>query len=146
LQNSRFFRNLAPESICKVASLCREVAFEIGESVFKQGDSGEYLYIIVEGRVHLERAINMGNRRGSVAIDTLGKGRTMGCWSAVLGESHALMSTATCQQPTVVLIINGRDLRRMMMETSSFGFEIMERLCFLLRNRLQAAYGAMDRF
>jgi signal-transduction protein with cAMP-binding, CBS, and nucleotidyltransferase domain len=146
LQDSRFFRNLAHESICKVASLCREAAFETGESVFKQGDSGEHLFIIVEGQVHLERAINMGNRRGSVVIDTLGKGRTLGCWSAVLGEPHALMSTATCQKPTVLLMINGRDLRQMMMEKSSFGFEMMERLCFLLRDRLQAAYGAMDRF
>jgi signal-transduction protein with cAMP-binding, CBS, and nucleotidyltransferase domain len=146
LQNSRFFGNLAHGSICKVASLCREAAFATGESVFKQGDSGEHLYIIVEGQVHLERTINMGNRKGSLVIDTLGKGRTLGCWSAVLGEPHALMSTATCQNPTVLLMINGCDLRQMMMEKSSFGFEMMERLCFLLRDRLQAAYGAMDRF
>lgn len=146
LHDSRFFGNLAHESICKVASLCRVAAFETGESVFKQGDSGEHLYIIQTGRVHLERAMDMGNRKGRVIIDTLGKGRTFGCWSAVLGEPHVLMSTATCQKPTVLLMIKGRDLRQMMMEKSSFGFEIMERLCFLLRNRLQAAYGAMDRF
>jgi signal-transduction protein with cAMP-binding, CBS, and nucleotidyltransferase domain len=146
LQNSRFFKNLAYESVCKVASLCREAAFETGVSVFKQGDSGEHLYIIQKGRVHLERAMNMGDRRGSVVIDTLGKGRTFGCWSTLLGESHVLMSTATCQKPTVLQMINGLDLRQMMMEKSSFGFEMMERLCFLLRDRLQAAYGAMDRF
>lgn len=146
LHDSKFFRNLAHESICKVASLCREAAFETGESVFKQGASGEHLYIIQKGQVHLERAMNMGSRRGRVIIDTLGKGRTFGCWSALLGESHVLMSTATCQKPTVLLKINGRDLRQMMMEKSSFGFEMMERLCFLLRDRLQAAYGAMDRF
>jgi CRP-like cAMP-binding protein len=146
LQNSRFFRNLAHESVCKVATLCREAAFETGEAVFKQGDSGEHLYIIVEGQIHLERAMNMGNRKGSIVIDTMGKGRTLGCWSTLLGESHVLMSTATCQKPTVLLMINGRQLRQMMMEKSSFGFEMMERLCFLLRDRLQAAYGAMDRF
>lgn len=146
LHDSRFFRNLAHESIGKVASLCRETTFESGESVFKQGDSGEHLYTIRTGQVHLERAMNMGNRSGRVIIDALGKGRTFGCWSALLGEPHVLMSTATCQKPTTLLIINGRDLRQMMMEKSGFGFEIMERLCFLLRDRLQAAYGAMDRF
>lgn len=146
LHSSRFFKNLAHESVCKVASLCREAAFETGESLFKQGDFGKHLYIIQKGQVLLERAMNMGNRRGSVVVDTLGKGRTLGCWSTLLGEPHELMSTATCQKPTAVLMINGSDLRQMMTEKSSFGFEMMERLCFLLRDRLQAAYGAMDRF
>ena len=146
LQNSKFFRNLADENIRKVASLWRTVTYSTGEAVFKQGDYGEHLYLIVEGQIHLERSMNMGNRRGRALIDTLGKGRTLGCWSALLGEPHVLMSTASCQKPTSLLVLTGRDLRRMMTENKSFGFDIMERLCFLLRDRIQAAYGAMDRF
>lgn len=146
LQYSIFFRNLPDESIRKVASLCRAVTYEAGESVFKQGDYGEHLYTIAQGQVHLERSMNMGNRKGRVLIDTLGKGRTLGCWSALLGESHVLMSTATCQKPTLLLELKGCDLRRMMTEKIGFGFDIMERLCFLLRDRIEAAYGAMDRF
>jgi CRP-like cAMP-binding protein len=145
LQGSKFFRNLVDESIHKVASLCRKVSFEAGESVFKQGDYGEHLFIIIEGQVHLERSMNIGARKGRVLIDSLGKGRTFGCWSALLGEPHVLMSTAACQKPTLLLMIKGRDLRQMMTENISFGFDIMERLCFLLSDRIQAAYGAMDR-
>jgi CRP-like cAMP-binding protein len=146
LQNSKFFRNLADESIQKVALLCQEVSFETGESVFIQGDYGEHLYIVVEGQVHLERSMNMGDRKGRVLIDTLGKGRTLGCWSSLLGEPHVLMSTATCQRPTTLLAIRGRDLRQTMTESIAFGFDVLERLCLLLRDRIQAAYGAMDRF
>jgi CRP-like cAMP-binding protein len=145
LQNSRFFCNLADENIEKVAQLCQEVAFDTGESVFEQGDYGEHLYIIVEGQVHLERSMNMGDRKGKVLIDTLGKGRAFGCWSTLLGESHVLMSTATCQRPTILLAIRGRDLRQTMTQSITFGFDIMERLCLLLRDRIEAAYGAMDR-
>jgi hypothetical protein len=32
-----------------------------------------------------------------------------------------------------------------MEEDTQFGFFILERLCFLLRERIQAAYGAMDK-
>ncbi|MGD9364254.1 MAG: cyclic nucleotide-binding domain-containing protein [Desulfobacteraceae bacterium] len=145
LQNSRFFCNLADESIEKVAQMCQEVAFDTGESVFKQGDYGEHLYIIVEGQVHLERSMNMGNRKGRVLIDSLGKGRAFGCWSSLLGEAHVLMSTATCQRPTTLLKIKGRDLRQTMTQSITFGFDVMERLCLLLRDRIEAAYGAMDR-
>lgn len=146
LQNSQFFRNLAHENLRKVASLCREVNFEAGDWVFKQGDYGEHLFIIVEGLIHLERSMNMGGRKGQVTIDTLGKGRTLGCWSALLGEPHALMSGAICEKPSHLLKIRGDALRQMMTENISFGFDLMERLCFLLRDRIQAAYGAMDRF
>lgn len=145
LQNSRFFCSLADETIEKVAQLCQEVAFDTGESVFKQGDYGEHLYIIIDGQVFLERSMNLGGRKGRVLIDTLGKGRALGCWSTLLGEPHVLMSTATCQRPTTLLTIKGRDLRQAMTQSITFGFDVMERLCLLLRDRIQAAYGAMDR-
>ncbi|MDJ0782825.1 MAG: cyclic nucleotide-binding domain-containing protein [Desulfosarcinaceae bacterium] len=146
LKNSKFFRNLEDDSLRQVATLCRAVSFDAGDWVFKQGDYGEHLYIIVEGHIHLERAMTMGAREGHVIIDTLGKGRTLGCWSALLGEPHILMSGAVCEKPSLLLKIKGNDLRRMMTERIDFGFDVMERLCFLLRDRIQAAYGAMDRF
>ncbi len=145
LQDSKFFRDMAFEDIQSVASLCRVASYKAGECIFKQGDYGEYLCIIAQGQIHLERSMNVGDRKGRVLIDTLGKGRTLGCWSALLGEPHIMMSSAICQKPTTVMVLTGRDLRQMMKEKTSFGFNIMERLCFLLRDRIQAAYGAMDR-
>ena len=146
LQNSKFCHNLAPEHLSKVASLCSEMDLDAGEWVFKQGDVGEHLYIIMDGYVHLERAMTVGEREGHITIDTLGRGRTLGCWSALLGEPHVLMSGAICDKPSRLLKIKGTDMRSMMTADIQFGFDLMERLCFLLRDRIQAAYGAMDRF
>jgi len=146
LQHSHFFSNLGLDDIGQVASLCRRVTYDQGDYVFRQGDHGEHLYVIADGLVHLERRVNLGNRQADVLIDTLGKGRTLGCWSALLGEPHVLMSSACVQKPTAVVELSGPALRRMMAANAAFGFNIMERLCFLLRERIQAAYGAMDRF
>jgi hypothetical protein len=55
------------------------------------------------------------------------------------------MSSATCQKPTRVAAIKGSDLRQMMIDNSKLGFNILERLCFLLRDRIQSAYGAMEK-
>ena len=93
----------------------------------------------------MERSIDLGNRKGNVVIEALGKGRILGCWSTLLGESHFLMSSATCQKPTKVAAIKGSDLRQMMIDNSKLGFNILERLCFLLRDRIQSAYGAMEK-
>ncbi|MEJ2641472.1 MAG: cyclic nucleotide-binding domain-containing protein [Desulfosarcinaceae bacterium] len=146
LRDSKFFRNLAEKNLHRVASLCQAESHDAGDWVFEQGAVGEHLYIIVKGYIHLERAMTVGDREGHVIIDALGKGRTLGCWSALLGEPHVLMSTAVCQKPSLLLKIKGDDLRQMMMDSIDFGFDLMQRLCFLLRDRIEAAYGAMDRF
>jgi hypothetical protein len=34
----------------------------------------------------------------------------------------------------------------MMTKNTEFGFNLLEKLCFLLRDRIQAAYGALEKF
>jgi hypothetical protein len=54
------------------------------------------------------------------------------------------MSSAVCRKPTKVLLIKGTDLRQMMMEDNNLGFNLLERLSFLLLDRLRGAYKAME--
>ncbi|MCP4369355.1 MAG: Crp/Fnr family transcriptional regulator [Deltaproteobacteria bacterium] len=145
LETCEFFGILEKNHIELIAGLCIVNQYKGGEYVFCQDDFGEHLYIIAKGHIFLERSIDLGNRKGNVVIETLGKGRVLGCWSTLLGEPHILMSSASCQKPTTVVTIRGSDLREMMIDNSKLGFNILERLCFLLRDRIQAAYGAMEK-
>jgi len=145
LETCELFKGLEKTHIEQIAGLCTLKQFKSGEYVFCQGDFGEHLFIIIEGHIFLERSIDLGNRKGNVVIEALGKGRVLGCWSSLLGVSHILMSSATCQKPTKAAAIRGSDLKKMMTENSKFGFNILERLCFLLRDRIQSAYGAMEK-
>lgn len=145
LRNCEFFKWLENPEISQIADLCRIKTCAQGEYVFKQGDLGEHLYVIAKGQVFLERSIDLGTRTGKVVIETLGTGRVLGCWSTLLDKPHILMSSAVCQTSTDIVSFNGSDLRQIMIGNAEFGFSIMERLCFLLRDRIQAAYGAMER-
>jgi CRP-like cAMP-binding protein len=145
LRESSFFKGLDDDVIRKIASLGTAVSFKGGEHVFHQGDFGEKIYIIAEGYVLLERATDLGARQGRVVIDALGKGQFLGCWSTLLNEPHILMSSASCQKPTTVISIRGSDLREIMLGNFELGFRVMERLCFQLRDRIQAAYGALEK-
>jgi hypothetical protein len=89
--------------------------------------------------------VDLGTKKGSVLIEALGKGRVLGCWSTLLDMPHILMASATCQKPTSIIAMQGSDLRKLMIGNTELGFNIMERLCFLLRDRVQAAYGAMEK-
>jgi CRP-like cAMP-binding protein len=145
LQSCEFFKGLEKNDIKNIAALCQEETYGAGEYVFSQGDFGEHLYIIFQGRVFLERSADLGARKGSVVIGILGKGRVFGCWSSLLDEPHTLMSSAASEKETRVLVMKGSDLRDMMVQNIELGFSILERLCFLLRNRIQDAYGALEK-
>lgn len=145
LKNSSFFEGLDDPAIRKIAGLGRVISLKGGEYVFRQGDFGAAIYIIVDGYVLLERATDLGTRDGRVVIDALGKGRFLGCWSTLLNEPHVLMSSASCQKPTTVISIDGAGLREIMLGDFAFGFQIMERLCMQLRDRIKAAYGALEK-
>jgi CRP-like cAMP-binding protein len=145
LEGCEFFKGLGTEDLSLIASICEVKTVPAGEALFQQGDYGELLFVIAEGTVHLERSMTIGQRKGKVVIETLGKGRVLGCWSTLLAEAHIVMSTALCQRPTTVLVMRGERLRKLMTDNRELGFNVLERLCFLLRDRIQAAYGAMDK-
>jgi CRP-like cAMP-binding protein len=144
LQRCDLFSGLSVRQIDDIARLGHFETYPAGENILNQGDFGEQLYIIAEGTVVLERSIDLGTRKGSVVIGLLGRGRALGCWSTLLGEPHNLMSTARCRKPTRAVVIQGQALREMMLQDLDLGFKVLERLCFILRDRIHSAFGALE--
>jgi CRP-like cAMP-binding protein len=144
LEKCELFSGLNKGEVEKIAGLGHLETYEAGENMLNQGDFGENLYIIAEGMVVLERSIDLGTRRGSAVIGLLGRGRALGCWSTLLGEPHTYMSSAKCRKPTKAVVIKGQSLREMMLGNLTLGFKVLERLCFILRDRIHGAFGAME--
>jgi CRP/FNR family cyclic AMP-dependent transcriptional regulator len=144
LGNCELFRDLDTKEIEKIAMLCHFETFEAGDSILNQGDFGDTLYIIEEGHVFLERTIDLGTSKGNVIIGLLGKGRALGCWSTLLGQAHTLMASTRCRRSARVIAFKGLALREMMLDDPKLGFKVLERLCFILRDRIQGAYGALE--
>jgi CRP-like cAMP-binding protein len=145
LKQCLFFKDLEKCDLQKVTSLCKSKDFDIGMPIFQQGDQGDCLYVIVEGMVDLQRSVTLSGRVGEVVIEKLGRNRVLGCWSTLLNEPHILMSSAVCQKPTKVIVLKGSELRHLMEKEAALGFNILERLCFLLRDRIEHAYGALEK-
>ena len=145
LERCEFFKGLDTTHLDEITNLCQIRTYEPGECVFSQGDFGEHLYIIAEGHIFLERSMDLGMRKGNAVIGVLGKGRVLGCWSTLLGEPHNLMSSAVCQKPTRLVVIKGTDLRDMMVNNNEFGFNLLEKLCFLLKERIYGTIGALEK-
>jgi len=145
LEECDFFRGLEKSHLQEIAGLGRLEEYEPGQYIYRQGESGEYIYVVVEGHVHLERSLDLGSRKGSVVIAMLGKCKVFGCWSTLLGKPHKYMSSASCHKGTRLIAMKGSELRSVMLRNSSMGFIVLENLCLTLRERIQGVYGAMER-
>ena len=145
LERCELFSGLEKRDIEKISGLCQLKAYSPGEYIFRQGELGECLYIIAEGHVFLERALDLGPRKGNAVVAILGRGRVLGCWSTLLDEPRNLMASATCQKATRVVVMNGSDLRNMMLRNIELGLNVFRKLCYILRDRIQGAFGAMEK-
>jgi CRP-like cAMP-binding protein len=145
LEKCELFKDLEKVDIEKIAGLCQVENFGAREYIFHQGDVGEKIYIVTEGSVFLERSVDLGSRKGNRVIGIFGIGKAFGCWSAILDEPHDLMSSAICKNAANIVSISGTRLRKVLLEDPELGFKVMEKICLLLRDRIQDAWGAMER-
>jgi CRP/FNR family cyclic AMP-dependent transcriptional regulator len=145
IENCELFKGLNTIELEGITKLSQVEMYEAGDKIFNQGNFSDKLYIIAEGHVFLERSIDLGKRKGNVTLSLLGRGRALGCWSTLLGEVYPLMSSAICKEHTKVVVMRGPALREMILSDFHLGFKVMERLCSILRDTLQGAYGAMEK-
>ena len=145
LAQAELFKGLEEGDIERLVDLCSEMSYTAGAYPFRQGDLGDNIYVIAEGQICLERTRDLGERSAKVVVASLGKGKVFGCWSTLLGEAHYLLCSALCSKATRILVLNGADLRKEMLGNTKLGCRVLERLCFLLRERLHGVYGAMEK-
>lgn len=145
LENCELFNGLKKDDIEKIAGLCRMQTYEPGEYVFHQGETEENIYIVTQGNIFLERSVDIGPRKGNAMIGIFGAGRAFGCWSTIIGEPHNLMSSAICKNSAKIIVMSGANLRNVMLKDTELGFKVMEKICLLLRERIQDAWGAMEK-
>ncbi|MFH0811225.1 MAG: cyclic nucleotide-binding domain-containing protein [Pseudomonadota bacterium] len=145
LLQCELFGKLTAEEIQPIAMLCQQEHYEAGEAIYVQGNRGNKIYIIEDGQVTLERLVDLGERKAAVKIATLSRGRAFGCWSAVLGESRNFMSSAVGNRKTQVVSIECAALRTALQNNLPAGFKVMERLAFMLGDRLHNVFGALEK-
>ncbi len=133
LQTMRFTRGMRPEHLAKLASIAFESNFAEGAKVFSEGDLGDVLYLIREGRVSLEMHVP---GRGRITILTIGPGQILG-WSAMFPHKRKTASARTLMA-TQAIAINTLQLREVCHQDHDFGYEVMWRVADVIADRLKA--------
>jgi signal-transduction protein with cAMP-binding, CBS, and nucleotidyltransferase domain len=148
LRMCELFNELSDNELGSIAKLGRIEKFEPGEKIYEQGSIGTKLYILSQGRVTLERKVDLGGHRVAnltvFALKEQTNRRLMGGWSALVGEQHIQMCSGVCEKPTRVISMRCSDLRKTIIKNSTIRIKILEKLILLLRDRIYSSYGAIE--
>jgi CRP-like cAMP-binding protein len=108
------------------------VEWQQGETIFREEDAREFLYLVIEGRVALEVDVPP---RGRMRILTLEPGDAFG-WSSIFYQKPKTAG-ATASQPTRALALDASRLRELSETDTRFGYWLACRLLEVVTARLK---------
>jgi len=128
-----FFEDLSPENLELVAGCGRNVVFEPGAYLTREGEPADCFYLIRKGRVSVEIHMPPG---GATVIQTAGEGEVVGVsW---LFEPHRWNFDVRATETTRALHFDTACLKRKCENDPRFGYLVMSKFSALLMERLQA--------
>ena len=141
-----FFRDLAQGDTRLLTGCAKNVRFEAGQVIFREGEDADQFYLIRDGKVALEVFIT---ERGSAPILTLGAGDALG-WSWLI-PPYKWRFDARALETTLAFALDGKCLRGKCDGDPRLGYELLKRIAAVIADRLHATrlqmldiYGARD--
>lgn len=103
LRNIPLFASLSEEDRANLATMLRRKSIEKGVFLFRQGDEGTALYIILQGRIE----ISVSRRMDKVTLAVLGRGEFLGEMALLDGLPRS--ADALALDDSLVFILNRKD-------------------------------------
>ena len=128
LQNVPLFTGMTPHELIDVGEIAKEITYPENTAVIREGDIGDYLFIVVNGEVMVHR--------GDVRIRKLGSMDFFGEMSILDRESRSASVTtvSNCQ----MLQIDQRDFWELLVSHNTLAVAMVKVLTQRLREMLAA--------
>jgi signal transduction histidine kinase len=140
------FAELPDKSLEEIARLAHEEAHSQGRMLFSEDSPAEKLYMILSGKVSLEKRVQLG-RTGTprrAIISVVGVGETVG-WSSLV-PPYQYTSSCTCLEKTTFFAIHGPELRELLAEKPEIGCSVYHSVASIVRGRMTAATSMLTYF
>ena len=141
LRNVAIFKDLDDGELARVSEVCREQTFVSGEYVFREGESGNRLYLIVEGEVRISRTIPGS---GEEALAVLKKGAMFG-EMAVFDRSER-STDAISNGGTRCLTISRSDFELLLDFNRDLAYKVLWACVRMLSGRLRSTNDSLKSF
>jgi CRP-like cAMP-binding protein len=132
LQRIPWFRDLTIQHLDMIAQISELRHLKAGEVIFREGEFGDRVYIVLEGRVALDMLVPP---RGKVRFYTAEKWEVFG-WSSATPTVHQRTAGATAVTDTLVASVEAAKLRELCDRDHDLGYLVMRRLANIVASRL----------
>lgn len=126
-------QGLSAEDVALMAGCARNVRFDAGQYLFREGEEARHVYLVRHGRVALE--VHAPGRQPLI-IQTLSGGEIVG-WSWFF-PPYAWHFDARAVELTRAIELNAECLRAKCESDPRFGYELLKRISAAIVDRLQA--------
>jgi len=126
------FQELDPLELGEVAEICLKEKFEDGEVIFKEGNPGDKLYIILKGEVEIFKELGEGKEE---VLARLRPGEYFGEMSLIDDEprsAHAIANT-----DVDLMVIDRSDFEKLLSEDKELAYKLLWSLVRTLSQRLR---------
>ncbi len=135
--------NFSPGEVRLLAHFMDVYRSEPGMEIIREGDGGDFMLMIVEGRVEVRKRDRWNTPQLIAAVEA---GRILGEMSMIDGEPR--FATCVATEPTLVAVLHRESLARIIVEQPMLGAKILMELVLMLSQRLRATserlLGLMD--
>jgi CRP-like cAMP-binding protein len=135
LKNIEIFADLSVNELAAVASVTEEASFDEMEVVFREGDIGDTLFLVVEGEVAV---IKDWNAEREFELDTIGPGDYFG-EMALFGDDRR-SATIRVKKNARFLTLNKQELQEIVREYPQIALHV----CRVLSMRIRRLHGKIS--
>ena len=126
------FRGIHPEGLARLASVCAEESYRVGDVVFREGEVGDKLYLILEGKVRISRDVS---GMGEEALAVLGEGAAFGEMSLI--DDFPRSADARVHERCRLLVLTKSALEDLLFLDKDLAYEILWNFVKTLSTRLR---------
>jgi CRP/FNR family cyclic AMP-dependent transcriptional regulator len=141
LRGVAIFHDLDVGELARVAEVCRFEEFVSGEYIFREGEAGNRLYLIIEGDVRISSVVPGG---GEEALAVLKPGAVFGEMSVF--DRSERSSDAISHGGTKVLTISRSDFELLLDFNRDIAYKVLWSCTRLLSGRLRATNDSLRSF
>lgn len=141
LKGVAIFKDLDDNEIGEVAAVCKEEKLNSGEYVFREGEAGNRLYLIVEGEVRISRDVPGSGEEALAVLKTGALFGEMSVFDRSERSTHAI-SNGGC----TLLTITRPDFEMLLDFNREMAYKVLWACVRLLSGRLRSTNDSLRSF
>ncbi|GAB4206998.1 MAG: hypothetical protein OHK0013_24180 [Sandaracinaceae bacterium] len=126
------FRGIRTEGLERIAAICSEETFRLGDVVFREGEVGDKLYLILDGKIRISREVS---GMGEEALAVLGTGAAFGEMSLI--DDFPRSADARVHERCRLLVLTKEALEDLLFLDKDLAYEILWNFVRILSARLR---------